>query len=209
MATLQCFCLENPTHRGAWQATVPGVAESDTTEATEHAHIVTSVPRPGTEPEPLQGKRQVLTAGPPGTPKHAQVLRARECKAHLFTSHKDCLPHTMLHSDIAGYEDEIRKEKKGIESDAAYFVHCGLSRSNSNPLQSSCLETPMDGGAWWAEAHVVMNSQTQLRDFTFTFHFQALEKEIATHSSVLAWRIPGNGERGGLPSVGLCRVRHD
>ena len=73
---------------------------------------------------------------------------------------------------------------------------------NSNPLQYSCLENPMDRGAWWAAVHGVAKSQTRLRDFTFTFHFHALEKEMATHSSVLAWRIPGIEEPGGLPSVG-------
>ena len=72
-----------------------------------------------------------------------------------------------------------------------------------------CLENPMDGGAWWAAVHGVAKSQTRLSDFTFTFHFHALEKEMATHSSVLAWRIPGTGEPGGLPSMGLHRVGHD
>ena len=73
----------------------------------------------------------------------------------------------------------------------------------------SCLETPMDGGAWWAAVHGVTKSRTRLSDFTFTFHFHALEKEMATHSSVLAWRIPGMGEPGGLLSMGLHRVGHD
>ena len=67
----------------------------------------------------------------------------------------------------------------------------------------------MDGGAWWAAVHGVTKSQTRLSDFTFTFHFHALEKEMATHSSVLAWRIPGTGEPGGLPSMGSHRVGHD
>ena len=67
----------------------------------------------------------------------------------------------------------------------------------------------MDGGAWRATVHGVAESQTQLSDFTFTFHFQALEKEMATHSSVLAWRIPGTGESGELPSTGSHRVGHD
>ena len=67
----------------------------------------------------------------------------------------------------------------------------------------------MDGGAWSAAVHGVVNSWTQLNDFTFTFHFHAVEKEMATHSSVLAWRIPGTGEPGGLPSMGSNRVRHD
>ena len=79
---------------------------------------------------------------------------------------------------------------------------------NGTPLQDSCLETPMDGGAWKAAVHGVAESRTRLSDFTFTF-FHALEKEMATHSSVLAWRIPGTGEPGGLPSMGLHRVGHD
>ena len=73
---------------------------------------------------------------------------------------------------------------------------------NGIPLQYSCLENLTDGGAWWAAVHGVAKSQTQLSDFTFTFHFHALEKEMATHSSVLAWRIPGMAEPGELPSMG-------
>ena len=67
----------------------------------------------------------------------------------------------------------------------------------------------MDGGTWWAAVHGVAKSRTKLNDFTFTCHFHALEKEMATHSSVLAWRIPGTGEPGGLPSMGSHRVGHD
>ena len=84
-----------------------------------------------------------------------------------------------------------------------------LREGNGNPLQYSCLANPMDGGSWKAAVHGVAKSGTQLRDFTFTFHFLALEKEMATHSSVLAWRIPGTGEPGGLPSMGSHRVQHD
>ena len=80
---------------------------------------------------------------------------------------------------------------------------------NGTPLQYSCLENPMDGGAWWAAVHGVAKSWTRLSDFTFTFHFHALEKEMATHSSVLAWRIPGTVEPGGLLSMGSHRVGHD
>ena len=80
---------------------------------------------------------------------------------------------------------------------------------NGNPLQYSCLENSTDGGAWWATVHGVAKSQTPLSDFIFTFHFHALEKEMATHSSVLAWRIPRTGEPGELPSMGSHRVRHD
>ena len=80
-----------------------------------------------------------------------------------------------------------------------------FGEGNGTPLQYSCLENPMDGGAWKAAVRRVAEGRTRLSDFTFTFHFHALEKEMATHSSVLAWRIPGTGE----PSMGLHRVGHD
>ena len=86
---------------------------------------------------------------------------------------------------------------------------CPIGEGNGTPLQYSCLENPMDGGAWWAAVHGVAEGRTRLSDFTFTFQFSALEKEMATHSSVLAWRIPGTGEPGGLPSMGSQRVGHD
>ena len=84
-----------------------------------------------------------------------------------------------------------------------------FGEGNGTPLQYSCLENPMDGGAWWAAVHGVAKSQTLLSDFNFTFHFYALKKEMATHSSVLSWRIPGMGETGGLPSMGSHRVGQD
>ena len=80
---------------------------------------------------------------------------------------------------------------------------------NGTLLQYSCLENPMDRGAWWAAVHGVAKSWTRLSYFTFTFHFHALEKEIATYSSALAWRVPGTGEPGGLPSMGSHRVGHN
>ena len=84
-----------------------------------------------------------------------------------------------------------------------YMRITSLNREgNGTPLQYSCLENPMDGGAWWAAVHGVVKSRTQLNDFTFTFYFHALEKEMETHSSVPAWRIPGTGEPGGLLSMG-------
>ena len=83
-----------------------------------------------------------------------------------------------------------------------------FGEGNGTPLQYSCLENPMDGGAWWATVHGVAKSWTRL-GFTFTFHFHALEKEMATHSSVLAWRIPGTGEPGGVPSMWSHRAGHD
>ena len=89
------------------------------------------------------------------------------------------------------------------------MIHWGrlglkLGEGSGTPLQYSCLENPMDGGAWKAAVHGVAKSRTRLSDFTF--HFHALEKEMATHSSVLAWRIPGTAEPGGQPSMGSHRV---
>ena len=85
-------------------------------------------------------------------------------------------------------------------------IHNKYGEGNGTPLQYSCLENPMDGGAWWA---AVAKSRVQLSDFTLTFLFHPLEKAMATHSSVLAWRIPGTGEPGGLPSMGSHRVGHN
>ena len=93
-----------------------------------------------------------------------------------------------------------------------FFIYLSIiydREGNGTPLQYSCLENPIDGGAWKAAVHGVAEGRTRLRDFTFTFHFHALEKEMATHSSVLAWRIPGTGEPGGLPSMGSHRVGHN
>ena len=90
-----------------------------------------------------------------------------------------------------------------------YILYVHMGEGNGTPLQYSCLANPMDGGGWGDAIHGVAQSQTRLSDFTFTFHFHALEKEMATHSSVLAWRIPGMGEPDGLPSMGSYRVRHD
>ena len=85
-------------------------------------------------------------------------------------------------------------------------VAYSLSREgNGTPLQYSCLENPMDEGAWWAVVHGVAGGGTRLSNFAFTFHFYALEKEVAAHSSVLAWRIPRTGEPGGLPSYGVTQ----
>ena len=89
------------------------------------------------------------------------------------------------------------------------LVTHAIGEGNGTPLQHSCLENPMDRGGWWAEVHGVAKSQTRLSNVTFTFHFHALEKEMAIHSSVLAWRIPGTRELLGLPSMGSHRVGHD
>ena len=112
------------------------------------------------------------------------------------------------HPDLRGLRNPTTK----CNTETSFFDLSKLTvfrEGNDTPLQCSCLENPMDGGAWWAAVHGVAKSRTQLSDFTFTFHFHALEKEMATHSSVLAWRIPGAGEPGGLPSLGSHRVGHD
>ena len=102
-----------------------------------------------------------------------------------------------------------RGGKVGVNAEIKAGPWLREGEGDGTPLQSSCLENPMDGGAWWAAVHGVAKSRTQLSNFTFTFHFHALEKEMTTHSSVLAWRIPGTGEPRGLPSLGSHRVGHD
>ena len=109
---------------------------------------------------------------------------------------------------LVGYSSSGRKEL-----DMTKRLHLlsivPFGERNGNPLQCSCLENPMDRGAWWAAVCGVAKSRTRLSDLTFTFHFHALEKEMATHSSVLAWRIPGTEKPGGLPSMGSQRVGYD
>ena len=100
------------------------------------------------------------------------------------------------------------------ELDTTEWLHFHFSLScvgegNGNPLQYSCLGNPMDGEAWWAAVHGVAKSRARLSDITFTSHFHALEKEMAPHSSVLAWRISGTEEPSGLPSMGSHRIRHN
>ena len=88
------------------------------------------------------------------------------------------------------------------------IVYLKFREGNGTPLQYSCLENLMDGEAWWAAVHGVVKSRTRLSDFTFTFHFHALEKEMATHSSVLAWRIPGTRSLVGCRAVyGVAQSR--
>ena len=90
------------------------------------------------------------------------------------------------------------------------FLYLGMEVEKAmEVLQYSCLENPTDRGARKAAVHGVAKSQTRLSDFPFTFHFHALQKEMATHSDALAWRNPGTGEPGGLPSMGSHRVGHD
>ena len=116
------------------------------------------------------------------------------------------------HSSIPTWEIPWTEEPGGLQcmgcKELDMTVHT-YREGNGTPLQYSCLENPMDGGAWWAAVHGVAKRRTRLSDFPFTFHFHALEKEMATHSSVLARRIPGAAEPGRLPSMGLHRIRHD
>ena len=109
----------------------------------------------------------------------------------------------------------MREHILAKSSHQEWVLSCELSTiitiggGNSNPLQCSCLENPMDEGAWLAAVHGVAKSQTQLSNFTLTFHFPALEKEMATHSSVLAWRISWTEKPGRLQSMGSHGVGHD
>ena len=123
--------------------------------------------------------------------------------------------HLLLGRKVVTTLDSIFKSRDITLSTKVHLVKAMVfpvvmyGEGSGNPLQYSCLENLMDGGAWWAAVHGVAKSRTRLSDFTFTFYFHALEEEMATHSSVLAWRIPGTGEPGGLPSMGSHRVGHD
>ena len=128
--------------------------------------------------------------------------RADVRKTHLFS--------TRVLGRVRGKEFKTGQTVKKPTRRGKFYSHSlKIGEGNGTPLQYSCLENPMDRGAWWAAVHGVAKSRTQLSNFTFTFHFHALEKEMATHSSVLAWRIPGTGEPGGLLSMGSHRVGHD
>ena len=152
------------------------------------------------------------------------VPMEKKCKQAKWLSHKALQiavkrrePKSKGEKEIythlnAEFQRIARRDKKAFLWDQCKEIEennrIGKTR-DSTPLQYSCLENPMDGTAWWAAVHGVSKSWTRLSDFTFTFHFHAFEKEMATHSSVLAWRIPGTGEPGGLPSMGSHRVGHD
>ena len=152
----------------------------------------------------------------------------------LFILHNSCgCEVSPLEKEMATHSNILARKSRGQRSPAGYSpvdsqrvrqglatkqveytfvcIYMLMGEGNGTPLQYCCPENPMDGGAWWAAVHGVAKSQTRLSDFTFTFHLHALEKEMATHSSVLAWRIPGTGtERPGrLQSMGSHRVGHD
>ena len=131
------------------------------------------------------------------------------CKPFLFTN---CITYFCLSLHYLNNHkiNELTKKSQSL----LHFLtrhgdHYVNREGNGTPLQYSCLENPMDGGAWWAAVHGVAKSLTRLSDFTFTFQFHALKKEMATHCSILTWRIPGTGEPGGLPSMGSHRIRQD
>ena len=140
-------------------------------------------------------------------------LKIELCK---HNSEKAMAPHSStLAWKIPWAEEPGRLQSMGSlrVSDMAERLHFHFSlacigEGNGNPLQCCCLENPRDGRTWWDAIYGVAQSRTRLSDFTLTFHFHALAKEMATHSSVLAWRIPGTGEPGGLPSMGSHRVGH-
>ena len=119
-----------------------------------------------------------------------------------------CIEQVYQHHFSKAFAHFVSPCHISVIQNISYFLNI-VRRRQCNPLQYSCLGNPMDGGAWWATVHVVSKSRTGLSNFTFTFHFHALEKEMATHSSVLAWRIPGTEEPGGLQSMGSQRVGHN
>ena len=121
--------------------------------------------------------------------------------------HTCCFPRM----NVLRQEERKRQTSDPVPEVTQDYFHLTwlVGEGDGTPLLYSCLENPMDGGACWAVVHGVPNSRTRLSDFTFTFHFHALEKAMATHSSVFAWRIPGTVEPGGLLSMGLDRVRYD
>ena len=133
------------------------------------------------------------------------------CLNHtLFPAHTS--PHEFINYFTWTFQRLVLSSKEILQSPVflkIWYLVILIGEGSGTPLQYSCLENPMDGETWWATVHGVARSQTRLSNFTFTFHFHALEKEMATHSSVLAWRIPGMGEPGGLPFMGLHRVGHD
>ena len=142
--------------------------------------------------------KSLFTPPIPPPPSSFHYLRAGlPCRADLY------------HSIIIVAVLFVRSGKAGSVPFNSKSLALSTGEGNGTPIQYSCLESPMDGGAWWAAVYGVAKSRTRLRDFTFTFHFHALEKEMATHSSVLAWRIPGMGEPGRRPSLGSHRVGHD
>ena len=167
-------------------------------------------PTQGSNPDGPTFQMDSLPAEPPGKPMNSGVGSLSLLQG-IFPTQE--LNQGFLHCRWIPYQ--LSCQGSPIQSSAIFFffiktkVVSIFGEGNGTPLQYSCLENPMDGGAWCAAVHGVAKSWIRLSDFTLNFHFHALEKEMATHSSVLAWRVPGAGEPGGLPSMGSHRVRHD
>ena len=153
------------------------------------------LPRSGIEPVSLDLAWGFFSTEPPGKPQTRTFLSETESIFYFvyFCWEYMAVKNTMTTSGLVSLS----------------WLMLVVSEKAMAPHSSTCLENPMDGEAWKAAVHEVAKSRTWLSDFTFTFHFHALEKEMATHSSVLAWRIPGTGKPGGLPSMGSHRVGHD
>ena len=176
--------------RGAWRTIAYEVTDSDTIGHTCMPHNTR---------DSVAYKHKLIFHRSGGWKSKFKV-RADWAPVKGFLAHSCCLFTGFLHG----------RRGKGALWDL--FIRALIpftGEGNGTPLQYSCLENPTDGGAWKAAVHGVAKCRTRLSDFTFTFHFHALEKEMATHSSVLAWRIPGTGEPGGLLCMGSHRVRHD
>ena len=144
-------------------------------------------------------------------PSCALPLPLSTQKTLLGVGHPSCTPRTATPSELGpegqlclsqSVVSKMTVVKRPLPKTSGFNFTQLVGEGDGTPLEYSCLENPMDGGAWWAAVHGVAKSRTRLSDFTFPFHFHALEKEMATHSSVLAWRIPGTGEPGGLPCMG-------
>ena len=167
------------------------------------------LPHPVTEPRSPTLRADSLAAKPWGKPKKTGVVSLPLLQG-IFPTQESDWGLLRCRGILTKW---ATREAKNL-TPAAYFLHLEtpslpIREGNGPPLQCSCLENPMGGGAWWAAVHGIAKSWAQPNDFTFSFHFHALEKAMATHSSVLAWRIPGTGEPGGLQSMGSLRVRHD
>ena len=173
------------TETAARAVTVPGGATSPRTTAS-----------PGCQDKPPRRSGHIRLTRAPGPLQ--EETSGHNCAPLAPAPQHVCLPF---------YTGEVRQ--RVLSMALKWLPAFQTGEGNGTPLQYSCLENPMDGGAWWAAAHGVAKSRTRLSDFTFTFHFHALEEEMATHSSVLAWRIPGTVGPGGLPSMGSHRVGHD
>ena len=156
-----------------------------------------------------------FTAEPPGKPATVLILdKYRSAVAKTFSSLllffiRASVLLSFLSSALVGILPLVLFPFYFIDGIFSILLLSHMEKAMAPHSSTLALKNPMDGGAWWAVVHGVAGSRIRLSDFTFTFHFHALEKEMATHSSILAWRVPGTGEPGGLLSVGSHRVRHD